>query len=185
MRGVRSSVRAGRPLACRSAVGTLSAVLLLAGTSCAQGPKTQIAPAPNFSAQDFFSGRTEGSGVLKTLFSSAHSVHVHGTGHIAPDGALVLDQIVDETGKIPKTREWRIQQVTVGRYEGTLSDATGPVVGDVAGNRLHLRFRMKGGLDAEQWMLLSPGADTVQNHMTVRKFGIVVATLDEIIRKVG
>ena len=42
---------------------------------------------------------------------------------------------------------------------------------------------MKGGLRAEQWLTLSAANDQVANHMTIRKFGIVVATLNETITK--
>lgn len=42
---------------------------------------------------------------------------------------------------------------------------------------------MKGGFVVEQWLDLAPGGRSARNHMTMRKFGIVVAGLDEMISK--
>jgi hypothetical protein len=70
-----------------------------------------------------------------------------------------------------------------GRYTGTLSDADGPVTGLVTGNRLRLSFRMRGGMDVDQWLTLAPGGRWARNVLRVSKFGMTVATLDETIRK--
>ena len=161
----------------------LPLALMPAACAISAPPSPIAASAPAFMPGAFFSGQTEGRGSLKKMLSSRESVLVHGTGFMRPDGTLILDQTVDEQGKAPKKREWQISQVAPGRYAGTLTDATGPVVGEVTGNRLHLRFKMKGGLTADQWLMLERGARVAQNHMTFRKFGMVVATLDETIRK--
>ena len=79
---------------------------------------------------------------------------------------------------------WCMRQVSPGRYAGTLSDAAGPVTGYADGNMLHLRFRMAGGLVAEQKLYLQPDGRTVLNRMTVRKLSVVVAKLAETIRQV-
>lgn len=42
---------------------------------------------------------------------------------------------------------------------------------------------MKGGLAAEQFLYLQPDERTLLNRMTVRKFGLVVARVDERIFK--
>jgi hypothetical protein len=42
---------------------------------------------------------------------------------------------------------------------------------------------MKNGLDFEQHLALQRGGTTVLNRLTVRKFGVPVATLEETIRK--
>ena len=57
------------------------------------------------------------------------------------------------------------------------------MVGEAVDGRFHLRFKMKGGLDIEEW-LAPVGPDTVRNSMTIRKFGFAVATLEETIRNV-
>lgn len=161
-------------------------VTVLAAACVPAHPEPEaVVPQPAFSAQRFFDGHTEGRASLKIIMKAAHPVVVHGSGHLETDGTLVLDQSVADNGKPPTQRQWRIREVAPGRYAGTLSDAQGPVTGDVRGNMLHLQFRMKDGLDADQWLVLRPDGRSAANRMIVRKFGMVVATLDEVIRKTG
>ena len=110
---------------------------------------------------------------------------VEGRGHIEPDGTLVLDQTVTEGAKPPTHRQWRIHSVGSGHYAGTLSDAAGAIVGETEGNRLSLRFPMKGGLAAVQRLTLAPDGGSAHNIMTISKLGIRVAVLDETICKTG
>ena len=165
-----------------------SAFLLapLALGACVATPRLDSADpaAAPFSPQQFFAGRTEGDGMLRKIMSKPDHVLVHGSGRIEPDSTLVVDQTVLDAAKPPKHRAWRIREIAPGRYAGTLSDAAGPIAGDASGNRLHLHFRMKGGLDAQQWLTLAPDRRSVHNVMRIRKFGMLVATLDETIRKI-
>lgn len=158
----------------------LSAFLLLAAASPA--PSDLAAPQPVFHPDIFFAGRTEGHAKLKQLFHSTKPVHVVGNGRVER-GTLILDQTVTQQGKKPERREWRIRETTPGRYTGTLTDATGPVEGDVTGNCLHLTYPMKGGLKVEQRIYLQPGGRTALNRMKISKFGVTVASLDETISK--
>jgi hypothetical protein len=164
----------------------VAALFPLLIASCVSAPPLE-APNPHallFSPQRFFVGRTEGTGLLRTIFSSPRSVRVHGSGRMDGDAVLVLDQRVEEQGKPVLRREWRMREAEPGHMIGTLTGATGAIQGFVSGNRLRLRFRMKGGLDAEQSIYLKPGGTSAHNLMIVRKFGIVVATLDETIDRV-
>ena len=160
----------------------LTAPLLLAGFAPAPPPPGAGA-IQAFDPIQFFGGRTEGQGVLKVALRSPTTIRVESRGRVETDGTLSVRQIISEGGKPARTREWRIRELSPGRYGGTLSDASGPVVGEAIGNRLHLRFRMKGGLDAEQWLTLAPSGRSANNVMRVRKFGLTVASLDETIRK--
>ena len=112
-------------------------------------------------------------------------METHGAGRVMGDGTLVLDQRVIDGDKPARQREWRIREIGPGRYSGTLSDAIGPVTGIVAGNCLRLTFRMKGGLSAEQQLWLLANGNTAHNLMTVKKFGLTVAVLDETITRGG
>ena len=141
------------------------------------------APAPTMAPERFFAGETDGEGMIAVVTRRPHTVHVIGTGHVAPDGTLSLAQSVDESGRPRRLRRWSIRQVSPGRYAGTLSDAAGPITGEVDGNLMRLRFRMAGGLAADQRLYLQPDGRTVLNRMTVRKLGVVVAVLTETIRK--
>lgn len=163
----------------------LMLTLTTAGCAGQYAPRTPAAPAPLFSAQRFFDGRTHGDGVLKIALSKPRQVVVEGRGRIESDGTLVLDQTVDQHDAAPEHRQWRIRETGVGHYTGTLSDATGPVSGEVTGNRLHLHFTMKHGLIANQWLDLAPDGQSAQNLMTISKFGLLVARLNETIRRVN
>ena len=58
---------------------------------------------------------------------------VEGHGVVTRDGGIVLDQEV-RRGGVMTYRTWRLHRVAGDRYAGTLSDARGPVSGDVTGN---------------------------------------------------
>lgn len=167
----------------RLASGWLRIALVGAGAGVFTLPLAADAAAPTFSPLSFFAGRTEGNGVLHRIASRAKAVHVLGTGTAEGNSSIELVQQVEVAGKPSRERRWHLRDLGSGRYTGTLSEAVGPVAGDVAGNVFHVRFRLKGGFGVQQWMRLQPGGRVVLNHLVVRKFGIRVASLDETIRK--
>lgn len=144
---------------------------------------TPARPRPIDSPQTFFEGRTEGTGSLKIIFRKVRATAVHGAGRTERDGTLVLDQIVEQQGEAVKRRQWRLREIAPGRFSGTLSDAEGPVTGEIAGNLMHFRFAMKGGYQAEQWLRVSPDGQTARNSAVISKLGVTVATLEETIRR--
>lgn len=160
------------------------APVLLAGCAAAGPDETLQASAPVFDPATFFTGRTVGEGSIDIVFKAAEPLRVQGIGRLDSDGALVLDQVVRRGARGPERRRWRFNRLGPNRYAGTLSDATGPVSADVRGNRLHLRYPMKGGVQAEQWIYLQGDGRTALNRMSIRKFGMVVARINETIRKV-
>jgi len=164
---------------------TLLPALALAACVAAP-PRADLAAAtPVFDPGTFFAGHTEGTGDLHIAMRGHRAVRVHGQGHLTPDGTLILAQTVERAGRHPSTREWHLRQTAPGRWQGSLSDAAGPVTATVNGNALHIMFPMKGGLAAEQWLYLTPDGQTAHNTMTLRKWGMGVATLEETIRKTG
>jgi hypothetical protein len=143
------------------------------------------AAAPVLDPIRFFAGETRGEGVMKIAARKRQTVEVTSRGQLGADGAIRLEQMVRVAGKPPTRRQWQLLRGGDGRYSGTLTDAAGPVTGTMIGGRLHLRFAMKGGLRAEQWLALQADGRTLQNVMIVRKFGLPVARLDETITKSG
>jgi Protein of unknown function (DUF3833) len=141
------------------------------------------APEPIFSPETFFAGRTEGRGVLNSVMGRPRQIAVHGVGRVAPDGTITLDQSVEQEGKPPRQRRWILRRAGADRFVGTLTGARGPVVAQVRGNRMHIRFEMNDGLIAEQWIYLQPGGQSALNRMSITKFGMLVATLDETVRR--
>jgi hypothetical protein len=73
-------------------------------------------------------------------------VTVASVGRWGSGGGLILDQTVILAGQPAAQRQWQLRRDGPGAVAGSLSDADGPVTGRIEGNRLHLRFMMKGGL---------------------------------------
>jgi hypothetical protein len=140
-------------------------------------------PGAAFDPVAFFAGRSTGEGRLKKLFSAEVATHVVSLGKVAPDGALVLDQTVRIDGDPVRTREWRLRKVSPVRYEGTLSDAKGPVMATVERGVLHIAYTDKHGFAFRQQVTLAPGGRQAHNVMKVRRFGLTIATVDETITR--
>ena len=164
-------------------LGALAAILFAGASIAGPDPRLQ-APRPTFDPAAFFAGRTVGEGTIDVVLKSPEPLRVQGSGRTEADSTLILDQVVRRGGRAPERRQWRFRKLGPSRYAGTLTDATGPVAADVQGNRLHLRYPMKGGLQAEQWIYLRPDGQSAVNRMTIRKLGMVVARIDETIRRV-
>ena len=141
-------------------------------------------PPPLAGPERFFVGRTEGTGTVHIILSGRHGVRVQSRGRIDRAGALVLEQRVEEEGKPPRNRSWRLVRSGPNRFTGTITDVRGPVTGEIAGNVLHLRYRLAEGPTVEQRITFQPGGRTAHNRMTFRRFGLTVATVEETIRKV-
>lgn len=143
-----------------------------------------LAQAATLTPEQFFVGRTEGIGTANVIVSGRHGVRVHSRGRMDRAGGLVLDQRVEEEGKPARTRTWRLVRAGGNRITGTITDARGPVTGEIVGNVLHLRYQLAEGPTVEQRITFQPGRRTALNHMTFRRFGLTVATVEETIRRV-
>jgi hypothetical protein len=141
-------------------------------------------PVAGSALERFFVGRTEGSGTVDILVSGRHKVRDRASGRMDSAGALVLDQIVEEEGKPARRRIWRLIRAGGNRIGGTISDVKGAVAGELTGDTLHLKYRLKEGPSVEQWITLRPGARSATNRMTFHRFGLKVATVESIVRKV-
>ena len=144
-----------------------------------------FAQASAITPEQFFVGRTEGIGTANVIMSGRHGVRVHSRGRMDRAGGLVLDQRVEEEGKPSRTRTWRLVRAGGNRITGTITDARGPVTGEIVGNVLHLRYQLAEGATVEQRITFQAGGRTALNRMTFRRFGLTVATVEETIRRVG
>jgi hypothetical protein len=131
----------------------------------------------------FFEGRTEMVSVVKVVMKKPYSSRTIGRGQILPDGSLSLVQQVHDAGQPPHQRLWRVMQIAPGRYSGTMSEAIGPVQVQEVGGKFRFKFKMKGNLAIEQWVTPLPGGRSAQSKITVKKFGMRVASSDGTIRK--
>jgi hypothetical protein len=140
------------------------------------------AQGAGFNPVEFFRGHTHGDGILKVIFQASKTIKVDSFGSTEPDGALLLKQIIHEPDKAPRTRYWRMRQEGPHRFSGTLTDAAGPVRVDVNGDRVRIQYTGQNHLNFDQ-ILTAESPRQVRNKMRVRRFGIIVAHFEEMIRK--
>jgi hypothetical protein len=121
---------------------------------------------------------------VEIAMSARHGLRDRSRGRMDSGGALIIDQVVEEEGKPARRRTWRLVRSGSNRVSGTISDVRGAVAGEIAGNTLHLRYRLKEGPSVEQWITLQPGGRVASNRMTFHRFGLKVASVSSEIRKV-
>jgi hypothetical protein len=156
--------------------------LAVAASGCGKNAALPAAQGSKFDPITFFAGHTHGEGELKKLFHQPVHVSVDSIGRRA-GGGLVLDQTIREAGKPPSTRRWTIRPLGPNRYTGALTEAVGPVAGEVAGPRATISYAMRHGLTVRQQLAEQSDGTTVLNRLAVSKLGVQVATLSETIKK--
>jgi hypothetical protein len=145
----------------------LAGALALASAFAPVCTATETPAAPAFDPVAFFTGSTEGQGQLKKMFSSAHRIVTHGRGVVRADGMLVLDHRVEEQGEAVRLRQWQLRQTSPGHFSGSVSDASGPVSGVLAGNRLSIQYTMRGGMRVDQVLTIAAGGQSANNVMKI------------------
>ena len=133
----------------------------------------------------FFEGRTEMVSTVKVIMKKPYRSRTLGDGRILDDGSLTLLQHVYDEGQPPKQQKWTVHQVGPGRYSGTMTEAVGPVAVDEVNGRYRFKFKIKGNLAVEQWLTPAPDGNSARSKLTVRKFGMKVASAAGTVRKVG
>jgi hypothetical protein len=140
-------------------------------------------PAAAFDPIAFFTGPSHGTGRMEQVLKATRSVRVDSIGHAERDGMLVIKQRVMIEGDPPRDRIWRLRRTSTGNYSGTLSDAVGPVTAQTIGNSILISYSMKGNLKVSQILTPIDNGRAVDNRMTIRKWGMKVASLTERIEK--
>lgn len=161
----------------------IAASVWLSGCVGAAGHRALVRDGPQFDVARVFTGASTGEGRLKVAFRKTRSVHVESTGILAPDGTITVNQTITEGGGKTSTRQWLMRETGPGHYAGSLSNAAGPVEGVVKGNCLKLSFRMKDDLTAHQWLYAMPDGRSIENRMSIRKSGVLVARMKETISR--
>lgn len=135
-------------------------------------------------ALQFFNGKTEMVSTIKVIMKKPFRSRAIGTGRILPDGSLSLAQQVFDEGHPTKQRNWKIRQIASGHYAGTMTEAVGPVTVEEVDGKYRFKYKMKGNLAVEQWMTPLAGGNAAKSTVTVRKFGMKVASSTGIIKRV-
>lgn len=130
----------------------------------------------------FFEGRTESLSTVKLIMRKPFSSKSMGDGEIA-NGVLSLVQRVEEDGKTPFNRRWKMRQVGPGHFTGSMNEAVGPVTVEEVGDQYRFRFKLKGSLSVEQWLTPLPGGKVARSKTTIRKLGMTVGRSEGTVRK--
>ncbi len=133
----------------------------------------------------FFEGRTETLSTIKMVMKKPFKSRSIGRGKLLGDRSLDLVQRVEDEGRPPHERRWKIRQVGPGKFVGTMSEAVGPVTIDETPKGYRFRFKIKDNMSVEQWLKPNPGGKSARSQVTVKRFGIAVFKSDGIVRKIG
>ena len=156
-------------------------LLVLAALALASCSAPKHPAGASFDPVDFFTGKSHGEATLKTLVGSSH-VSVDSLGRATRDGGVVLDQQIREGDKPPRSRRWILHAAGDNRWSGTLTDAQGPVTVVRTPQKVLIRYETPSGQRFEQSLVQLPNGK-VDNLLTVRKWGVQLATLHETISK--
>jgi hypothetical protein len=160
--------------------GVAGLALLL--TSAALNAQSSAAPT-RFDPAAFFTGLTESEGTLTQIFASDRTTRVSTFGTRQSSGTMVLEQDVTIGDEPTRHRVWRLRETTPGRFTGTISDAADDLEGRLSGDTLTLTYTMDNNLGVHQVITVNPGGQSARNVMRIRRFGITVARLTEVIRR--
>jgi Protein of unknown function (DUF3833) len=136
-----------------------------------------------FTPENGLSGSSEGDGSLRLFFGHHRTFHVRSHGQSESDGSFILKQTVAFEGQETQARSWTIRQVTPLHYTGTLSDAVGTVRGHTSGQRLSIKYRVKGLFVMHQILELMPDGQIIDNRGRITLLGIPVGFMHEKIRR--
>ena len=136
-----------------------------------------------FNPVDAFAGRSHGNGTLEVIFQAPQPFHVESRGLTQANGTFRLEQTVKFAGKPPQKRYWLLKKVSPTGYGGTLSDAAGPVTGQIEGPQFRLEYALPGDLTMHQTLTLEPGGKTIDNVGRITFLGVQVGYLHETIER--
>jgi hypothetical protein len=132
----------------------------------------------------FLTGSTHGAGTIKVIFKGIEPLQVIRHGSADGRGGIILEQSVRQGNEPLDIRHLELRPTSATTLTGSLTpDAIGPVRGSASANELKLAYSMKGGLAALQTLVLQQGGRVLLNHVIIKKFGLTVATIEEVITK--
>lgn len=136
---------------------------------------------PVFELKQYFKGCVVGWGVIDNWRGEpASRFKVHIDGSVNDQGVLTLDEqfVYDDASR--SSRVWRIQETGPNQYNGTAPDVEGEASGEVIGNTLRWKYRLRVPrgdseivLVVDDWLRLQPDG-VLLNYSLLKKFGLTV-----------
>ncbi|MDK2124729.1 DUF3833 domain-containing protein [Parachitinimonas caeni] len=168
----------------------LIALACLGLTGCA-GPAVQhyAAQQPTLDLVRYFEGKTTAWGMFQQRDGEVvKRFRVDLEGRF--DGQkLVLREDFHYSDGSTQQRIWTLQRQADGRWRGTAADVVGEAIGEMAGNALNWRYRLRLPVDGtvyevdfDDWMYLID-EQTLVNRASLRKFGIELGQVTLFFRR--
>ena len=152
-------------------------VALLAG--CA-GPQVNdyASEQPRLELSDYFNGDLQAWGMFQNRSGEVvKRFHVVMTGTWQGDVGVLDERFTYSDGNTER-RVWTLTKQADGSWRGTADDVVGEAIGQVAGNALHWRYKLRLKVDDstyvvdfDDWMFLIDG-QVMLNRARMSKWGI-------------
>ncbi|WP_339411547.1 DUF3833 domain-containing protein [Pseudomonas sp. EA_35y_Pfl2_R5] len=152
-------------------------LVLLVGCASPQ-VNDYVSEQPRLELSDYFNGNLQAWGMFQNRSGEVvKRFHVVMTG--TWDGDVgVLDERFTYSDGSTERRVWTLKKQADGSWRGTADDVQGEAVGQVAGNALHWRYKLRLKVDDstyvvdfDDWMFLMDG-QVMLNRARMSKWGI-------------
>lgn len=144
---------------------------------------------PTMNLREFFDGKIQGWGVVqdrKGRVIKRFDVDMLGRWE---GGKGVLDEVFRYYDGTEQIRSWRLEELGNGLYAGEADDIVGTASGEEAGSALNLKYELivpvgdgsyRFKFDDWMWRM---NDNLIINRATMRKFGVRVAELTVVMKK--
>ena len=138
---------------------------------------------PEFSLEDYFSGKTEAWGLFHDRFGNLkRSFKVDITGTLSGDLLTLDEKFLYDDGEEDQ-RIWKIKLLGNKKYTGTADDVVGSAIGEASGNALNWKYKLNLKIkdstvkvDFDDWMFLQDRGILI-NRAEVKKWGLNVGVV--------
>ena len=138
---------------------------------------------PEFSLEDYFSGKTEAWGLFHDRFGNLkRSFKVDITGTLSGNELTLDEKFLYDDGEEDQ-RIWKIKLLGNKKYSGTADDVVGSAIGEANGNALNWKYKLNLKVkdstimvDFDDWMFLQD-RDILINRAEVKKWGINIGVV--------
>ncbi len=138
---------------------------------------------PEFSLEDYFSGKTEAWGLFHDRFGNLkRSFKVDITGTLSGNLLTLDEKFLYDDGEEDQ-RIWKIKLLGNKKYSGTADDVVGSAIGEASGNALNWKYKLNLKIkdstvkvDFDDWMFLQDRGILI-NRAEVKKWGLNVGVV--------
>ena len=138
---------------------------------------------PEFSLEDYFSGKTEAWGLFHDRFGNLkRTFKVDITGTLSGNELTLDEKFLYDDGEKDR-RIWKIEILGNKKYSGTADDVVGSAVGQASGNALNWKYKLNLKVndsmikvDFDDWMFLQDRGILI-NRAEVKKWGLNIGVV--------